>query len=56
MTQTIAARKIKLHDLKTRFGLQQVQDEAFFPEWLNDLPELAGAERQALDRIKCLVA
>lgn len=53
MTQTIAARKIKLHDLKTRFGLQQVQDEAFFPEWLNDLPELTGAERQALDRIKC---
>lgn len=53
MTQTIAARKIKLHDLKTRFGLQQVQDEAFFPEWLNDLPELTGVERQALDRIKC---
>ncbi len=52
MTQTIAARKIKLHDLKTRFGLQQVQEEAFFPEWLNDLPELTGAERQILDRIK----
>jgi hypothetical protein len=31
MTQTIAACKVKLHDLKTKFGLQQVQDEAFFP-------------------------
>ncbi len=52
MTQAIAARKIKLHDLKTKFGLQQVQEEAFFPEWLNDLPELSSAEQQALDRIK----
>lgn len=52
MTQTIAARKVKLHDLKTRFGLQQVQEETFFPEWLNNLPGLAAAEQQALDRIK----
>ena len=52
MTQAIAARKIKLHDLKTKFGLQQVQDETFFPEWQNDLPELSSAEQQDLDRIK----
>ena len=52
MTQTITARNVKLHDLKTRFGLQQVQDEAFFSEWLNDFPELIEAEQQALDRIK----
>ena len=52
MTQTIAARKVKLHDLKTRFGLQLAQDEAFFPEWLDALPELTDAEQQALDRIK----
>lgn len=52
MTQSIAARKVKLHDLKIRFGLQQTQDEAFFSEWLNDLPELTAAEQQALDRIK----
>ncbi len=52
MTQAIAARKIKLHDLKTKFGLQQVQEETFFPEWQNDLPELSSAEQQVLDRIK----
>jgi hypothetical protein len=52
MTQTIAARKVKLHDLKTQFGLQQLQDEAFFPEWSTNLPELTPTEQQALDRIK----
>lgn len=52
MAQTIAARKVKLHDLKTKFGLQQVYDDAFFTEWQDDLPELADAERRSLDRIK----
>ena len=52
MTQTIAARKIKLHDLKTKFGLQQVRDDAFFAEWQHDLPELTASERESLDRIK----
>lgn len=52
MTQTIAARKIKLHDLKTRFGLRPVQEESFFPEWAEDLPEVSETERFALDRIK----
>ena len=52
MTQTISARNIKLHDLKTRFGLQLVQDEAFFAEWFDGLPELTKVEQHALDRIK----
>ena len=52
MTQTIAARKIKLHDLKTRFGLQQVQGDSFFLEWTEDLPEVSEAERFALDSDK----
>ena len=52
MTQAIAARKIKLHDLKTKFGLQLVQEESFFPERQNNLPELSNTEQQALDRIK----
>ncbi|MEM9818636.1 MAG: restriction endonuclease subunit R [Cyanobacteria bacterium P01_D01_bin.6] len=52
MTQTIAARHVKLHDLKTTFELQQVQDDKFFQEWINDLPSLTDAEQQALDRIK----
>jgi hypothetical protein len=52
MTQAIAARKLKLHDLKAKFGLQQVEDERFFPEWNENLPELTDSERQALDRVK----
>jgi hypothetical protein len=52
MTQTIAARKVKLHDLKATLGLQRVQDEAFFPEWQRDLPDMTTLDRQALDRIK----
>lgn len=52
MAQTIAARKVKLHDLKTKFGLQQVHDDAFFTEWQHDLPELTASEQRSLDRIK----
>jgi hypothetical protein len=52
MTPAIAARNIKLHDLKAKFGLQQVEDEQFFPEWLHELPELTLPERQTLDRVK----
>lgn len=52
MTQAIAARNIKLHDLKVKFGLQAVEDELFFPEWLNDLAELTALEQQVLDRVK----
>jgi hypothetical protein len=27
MVQTVPARKIKLHDLKAKFGLERVEDE-----------------------------
>jgi hypothetical protein len=30
MTPAIAARTVKLHDLKTKFGLQWVEDDQFF--------------------------
>lgn len=52
MTQAIAARKIKLYDLKVKFRLQQVDDEHFFREWFDELPKLSSVEKQALDRIK----
>jgi hypothetical protein len=52
VTQAIAARNTKLHDLKAKFGLQQVEDESFFPKWLNDLSELTDSEQQTLDRVK----
>ncbi len=52
MASTIAARKIKLHDLKTKFGLRLVQDESFFSEWAEALPDVSQLEKRALDRIK----
>ncbi len=52
MAQTIAAQKIEFHDLKTKFGLQQVHDDAFFTEWQHDLPEVTASEQESLDRIK----
>ena len=52
MTQALAARKIKIHDLKVKFGLQQIDDEDFFREWLDELSELSNVEKEALDRIK----
>jgi hypothetical protein len=52
MIQTIAARHVKLHELKTAFGLKLEEDETFFPEWSSHLPKLTIPERQALDRIK----
>lgn len=52
MVQIIQARDITLHDLKTKFGLHLVQNDQFFREWLDDLPELTDMERQRLDRVK----
>jgi len=52
MVQTIAARNVKLYDLKVKFGLQRVHNESFFREWLDNLPELTDAEKQALDRLQ----
>jgi hypothetical protein len=50
--QTIAARTVKLHDLKSKFGLERVEDESFFSEWLEELPELSESDRQFLDHTK----
>ncbi|MEQ8960122.1 MAG: type I restriction enzyme HsdR N-terminal domain-containing protein [Coleofasciculus sp. C2-GNP5-27] len=43
---------LTLHDVKAKFNLQQVEDEQFFPEWQDDLPQATDAEKQWLDRIK----
>lgn len=52
MVQTIQATNISLYDLKMKFGLQQVDDEQFFREWVDDLPQLTDLEKQQLDRVK----
>jgi predicted type IV restriction endonuclease len=54
MVTTIGVREnIKsLNDLQAKFNLSQTEDDDFFPEWYEDLPEITAAEKTALDRIK----
>ena len=52
MIQTIAAKKVKLHDLKRKFGLKQNHKDSFFTEWIEGLPETTETDKVALDRIK----
>jgi hypothetical protein len=52
MVQIIQAESITLRELITLYGLQLVEDENFFREWQEDLPELTDLEKQLLDQIK----
>lgn len=52
MVQTIQAETLNLYDVKTKFGLEVVEDEQFFREWSNHLPEVTELERRQLDRVK----
>lgn len=52
MVQTIQAQNISLYDLKAKFDLHLAEDDQFFPEWMDDLPQLTNLEKQSLDRVK----
>jgi predicted type IV restriction endonuclease len=52
MVQFIHAQNATLSYLETRFGLQLVDDETFFTEWLENLPEITDIEKQELDKVK----
>lgn len=52
MVQTIQAETLNLYEVKTKFGLEVVEDEQFFREWSNHLPEITELERRQLDRVK----
>lgn len=52
MVQTISAKDISLHELRTIFKLELVEDDQFFREWQDDLPAITDSEQQKLDRIK----
>lgn len=51
MVQAIPASELTLHEVKTKFGLQQVEDELFFSEW-QDLSGLADSDKRSLDLVK----
>jgi hypothetical protein len=52
MVQTIQARNVTMYDLETQFKIEWVEDDQFFREWQDDLPEINDAEKQRLDRVK----
>lgn len=56
MAQTIPVQQVTLYDLQQRFGLQQVEDTQFFPEWHEHLPALTYEEQQRLERVKAIYA
>ncbi|AFZ18747.1 type I restriction endonuclease [Allocoleopsis franciscana] len=52
MVQTLKAKEISLYELEENFGLQLITEAQFFPEWVENLPTLNEAEKQALARVK----
>ncbi|MEH2330554.1 type I restriction endonuclease [Nostoc sp.] len=52
MVQFIQGRDITLAQLIDQFGLQRADDEQFFLEWQQDLPELSDLEKQSLNEVK----
>ncbi len=41
-----------LNDLEAKFNLRQTNDDRFFREWYEELPEISDREKIAIDRIK----
>lgn len=52
MTQIIQAQNMSLGELKIYFHLHLVENEQFFEEWQENLPEITDWQKQLLDRIK----
>jgi hypothetical protein len=52
MVQTISDQDVTLSELRRLFQLQLVEDDQFFREWQDDLPEITDIEKQQLDRVK----
>ena len=52
MTKIIQSTDVTLHLLESNFGLQQIENEQFFREWIDDNPEISDLDKQILDRVK----
>lgn len=52
MPTPLLAQTITLRDLIDRFGLTLTEDEDFFPEWQENLPDISPSDRQLLDKVK----
>jgi predicted type IV restriction endonuclease len=52
MVQTIQAKEVDLRYLITHFGIQLVEDEQFFRECVDDLPEVTELDKELLDKVR----
>jgi len=52
MVQITQAQNLNIIDLEEKFGLTLADDNQFFTEWLNNLPEITAFPKQYLDRVK----
>ncbi|NEO15033.1 MAG: hypothetical protein F6J98_22375 [Moorea sp. SIO4G2] len=52
MVTTVPAKEITLHELTDKFGLQLIENDQFFREWQDNIPEITEAEKERLDRVK----
>lgn len=52
MVQTIQAKQIDLRYLIAHFGIQLVEDEQFFRECVDDLPEVTELDKQLLNKVR----
>ncbi|MEH2364053.1 type I restriction endonuclease [Nostoc sp.] len=52
MVQVIQAQNVTLAYLKQIFALHKSEDEQFFTEWFDYIPEISEFEKQYLDRVK----
>ena len=52
MTQSLQAKTLTLREVKTKSNLQLAEDEQFFREWMDDLPEITDEEKRYLDKVK----
>lgn len=46
MVQTIQVKDITLRDLVAIYGIELVEDEHFFREWEDELPEVTDLDKQ----------
>jgi hypothetical protein len=52
MIQVIQAQNVGIAYLEERFNLRLAENDAFFTEWLEKLPEITVLEKQSLDKVK----
>ena len=52
MVEVITGKDITIAKLKTTYGLQRTEDENFFTEWQENLPEISEWDKQYLDEVK----